>query len=82
MFTTQTILTLLVATFLVVLNIVATLAVTRSLSLKTSKKTMQLAMIWALPFVGAILCIAVHRADNAPYEPPKPQDFYDPGTQG
>lgn len=61
------------------LNLVASRAVITTPSLSPAKKSLQLALIWLLPLIGAASCLAILRYDDAPIPPPKPQDFIDPG---
>ncbi len=51
-------------TMVVVLNLVATICLIRSDVYSTSQKTSQLLVVWALPFVGAILVLAVLAHDR------------------
>jgi hypothetical protein len=51
---------------LVVLNLLATVAVTRSTSLRFSQRVFQVALVWLLPFVGAIIIWAFVTADRSP----------------
>lgn len=60
---------LIVALLLVLLvlglNVVATVVIVRRDGLSTGGRTVQLLMVWLLPLVGAILCMAVATADGS-----------------
>jgi hypothetical protein len=51
-------------TIVVVLNLVATICLMPSAVYSGSQKTLQLVLIWVLPFVGAILVISVWAHDR------------------
>ena len=51
-------------TVVVVLNLVATVCLIPSAVYSGSQKTLQLVLIWVLPFVGAILVISVWAHDR------------------
>ena len=51
-------------TIVVVLNLVATVYLMPSAVYSGSQKTLQLVLIWVLPFVGAILVISVWAHDR------------------
>lgn len=60
---------LIVALLLVLLvlglNVVATVVIVRRDGLSAGGRTVQLLLIWLLPLVGAILCMAVATADGS-----------------
>ncbi len=60
---------LIVALLLVLLvlglNVVATVVIVRRDGLSVGGRTVQLLLIWLLPLVGAILCMAVATADGS-----------------
>ncbi len=60
---------LIVALLLVLLvlglNVVATVVIVRRDGLSAAGRTVQLLLIWLLPLVGAILCMAVATADGS-----------------
>ncbi|HHA2818553.1 hypothetical protein ACVMVB_06910 [Stenotrophomonas maltophilia] len=60
---------LIVALLLVLLvlglNVVATVVIVRRDGLSAGGRTVQLLLVWLLPLVGAILCMAVATADGS-----------------
>jgi hypothetical protein len=48
------------------LNLWATRLVCAAESISKGQRRAQLALIWLLPFIGAILTLGVHRADEPP----------------
>ena len=66
----------------ILLNLVASRAVIATPSLSLTKKIVQILLVWLFPLIGAASCLAILHADNAPIEPPRSQDFIDPGPQG
>ena len=48
------------------LNVRASLLVARDALSERSKKVMQLALVWLLPILGAILTLAIHRSSEKP----------------
>ena len=60
---------------LVLLNLYASFVVLRAASLSTTRKLLQLLVIWLLPFIGAILCISLLRTDGYDTKPDKAQEF-------
>lgn len=61
---------LIVALLLVLLvlglNVVATVVIVRRDGLSAGGRAVQLLLVWLLPLVGAILCMAVATADGSP----------------
>jgi hypothetical protein len=55
---------ILLLTAAVVLNLVATVCVMRSTIYSTMQKTLQLALVWVIPFVGAIFVLSVWAHDR------------------
>lgn len=47
------------------LNVVATVVIAQRDGLSTGGRTVQLLLVWLLPLVGAILCMAVATADGS-----------------
>jgi hypothetical protein len=56
-------------TMVVVLNLVATVCLMPSDVYSTSQKTLQLVLIWVLPFVGATLVLTVFAHDRRSASP-------------
>jgi hypothetical protein len=48
------------------LNVRATLAISRDTFSEPTQRSIQFAFVWALPFIGSIVVLAVHRQDEAP----------------
>ena len=55
-------LTLLLLTVLFVVNAIASVVVIRLPLLSSSQRRLQLAFIWLVPLVGAVICVAVAHA--------------------
>ena len=59
------ILALLLVLLVLGLNLVATVLIVRRDGLSAGGRTVQLLLVWLLPLVGAILCMAVATADGS-----------------
>jgi hypothetical protein len=69
---------ILLLTVAIVLNLIATVCLMRSAVYSTSQKRLQLALVWAVPLVGAILVLSVwaHDRKSASRDPVR----YDEGS--
>lgn len=59
------ILALLLILLVLGLNVVATVVIVRGDSLSAGGRAGQLLLVWLLPLVGAVLCMAVATADGS-----------------
>ncbi|MBA4111624.1 MAG: hypothetical protein C0487_18750 [Leptothrix sp. (in: Bacteria)] len=59
-------LTAALLTILIGLNVKATIAIWRDTFSERRQKIMQLALVWLLPLIGAIVVLAVHRPAEKP----------------
>lgn len=60
-----------------VVNLLATSIVARSCTYSTGNRIAQLPIIWLVPVLGVLTCIAIARSDAATAGRDKPQDFVD-----
>lgn len=59
------IVTLLLALLVLGLNVVATVVIVQREGLSAGGRAVQLLLVWLLPLVGAIVCMAVATADGS-----------------
>lgn len=59
-------LTLALLAILIGLNVKATIAIWSDTFSEPRQKTLQLALVWLLPLIGAIVVLAVHRPPEKP----------------
>ena len=68
---------------LVVIQTYASVVVIRVPNLSRRNRFLQLAIIWLVPLIGGILCVAFARNETIDKAPPKSSgDFIDPGAFG
>jgi hypothetical protein len=65
------------ASCVVVLNLCATYVILRSPSYTPVRKAAQMFLVWAVPALGAMLCIMFARTDSLSSPSAKPQEFYE-----
>ena len=57
---------------LLLLNCLVSLRIRFAKTITTSQKLVQTAIVWVLPFIGAILVYLVHKSDAEPRGPAEP----------
>ena len=76
-----TIVLLLIALILLGLNLKASLLITKDFTSEPKQRFLQLLFVWAIPFAGALLVLAIHRpfeksTGNYPEEREPQDDFW------
>jgi len=80
--TSSALLSIGLVTILIVLNLVATGCVVLSTVYSSAKRILQLALVWLLPLVGAILALSVWAHDRKAYSRDPVRDDQEPWLPG
>jgi hypothetical protein len=73
-----------IVAIIVLLDVMATRAILRDELSEQTQKTAQLAIVWLMPLIGALIVLGVHRSAETPSrkyreQPDAPDEFVFPG---